>query len=862
MQVTRNTVCQKMGSVPELSLEEFTSHFLPSQKLAPKQLQSVIRMLKKKWRVHTYFPAGACAKKKSRAATWGTRYAPLQADGWTDFAVGPADRTGGERAIYRDLVDIHGQIVQCCLEVDGQGKLKQSTSLESLGTQSLPSEKFNTSMPDGVHQITADLGGELDWDSTVVPEEYKILKGQAQGPSRAEETVPTFSQTATGLKLDNAMKVLWSMHHIMRTDPRRRFTFGITFANTEVCLWHYNHSVVIKSQPFDLNANARALIDVYSRFAFATWEELGYDSKIELIRSPTPPSGPKPPDQYRITICGHRYITVKAISNQSAENGIGRCTRVWAAYREGEDKSQLYAMKDSWLEEGRETEYNIYQDIMQAIDAYDWDRRCHKPMKRKKLAGYKGAEPIDPRYGLSKEERKAFFIPIYEGEKVEVAPGVLDNTEKVIGRGYVFPCPKDRLVYSVCEGAVLAGAQGSVLVGVAGNSETITDYPRQDKGRFLNDIPAREHHRLVMAVGKKLLAVKETKATFSTIKDACYALFILHTMGYLYRDISSGNILQYKGQGVLADLEYVKAATALQTHKQRTGTADFVAVEVVNGEFLTESSVEKGVLAVLTGRSKDNKDDPASQNDESSSDEDASSEEEEEDAPVARSVDGRHLVWRFREAHDLESIWWLVLWILFRHHAAGVGALPHDYDPTAQLKRYNSMFPHYHFSTAIERVGVLVFERHLVAALQLLLPEWRTAMAARLKEIRILLKEIYDDYQGKPPHPATWFLVHEMCAAGERIQGSLAPIAQETSEDVIAHTKRIPRAPLDTAGTQDSNRSTRSKRGRQDVQASADSTESQPKRKKADAGKASTSQGTRRSGRLNGQGMGSIELQQ
>ena len=137
------------------------------------------------------------------------------------------------------------------------------------------------------------------------------------------------------------------MHRIICTDPRRRFTFGITFANTEACLWHYSHAVVVVSKPFDLNVNAKTLIDVYSRFAFAAREELGFDPKIELIRSPTPPLGPKPPHQYGITICGHRYITVYTISNQSAENGIGRCTRVWAAYREGEDENQLYAIKDS-----------------------------------------------------------------------------------------------------------------------------------------------------------------------------------------------------------------------------------------------------------------------------------------------------------------------------------------------------------------------------------------------------------------------------------------------------------------------------------------------------------------------------------
>ncbi|KAI5897150.1 uncharacterized protein SCHCODRAFT_02534119 [Schizophyllum commune H4-8] len=857
MAATRETVCAKMGSVPEIPLEDFISYFLPSQKLDAGQLKTVFDKLTQEWHVHQDLPAGDCAKRKSCAAIWASDNAPLSVDDqhrtfWTGYVRAPAELSGSARVDYSDLVAIHGQIIQCCTEVDGSKTLKQMTTLKNNATRSLASHELPLSMPDGVHLLTTDLAEEFDWHDVVVAEEYMYLRDCAESgiwdiDMDVEEPHPTETQQ----KLENAKRVLWCMHQTLCTDPRRRFAFGITFANTEVRLWHYSHAVVVVSKPFDLDVNAKTLIDVYSRFAFATREELGFDPKIELIRSPTSPSRLEAPHQYRITVRGHRYITVNIISNQSADNGIGRCTRVWAAYREGEDTKKLYAIKDCWLEEGRKTEYDIYQDLMQAIDAYDWERCCHKPMKRKKLADYKGAEPIDPRYGLSKEERKAFFIPIYEGEKVEIAPGVYDNTEKVIGRGYVFPCPSDRLVYSVYEGAVLAGAQGSVLVGVAGNSDT-TDYPRQSKGRFLRDIPAREHHRLVMAVGRKLLEVKETKATFSTIKDASYALFILHAMGYLYRDISSGNILQYKGQGVLADIEYVKAATALQTHKQRMGTADFVAVEVVNGEFLTEPSVRKGVLAILTGRFKDSKGDPASQDDEPSSDEDASSEEEEEDAPVALPIDGRQLEWRFREAHDLESIWWLVLWILFRHHAIGVGALPSDYDPVAQLNRYNSMFPHYHFSTAIERVGVLLFERHLVAALQLLLPEWRKAMTARLKEIRILLKEIYDDCQGKPPHPVTWFLVHEMCAAGERIQGSLAPIAEETL-DVVAHTDRIPRETLDTVDTQGSHRATRIKRRRQDMQSSADSTESQPKRKKTGAGKASTSQGPRRSVRLNGQ---------
>ena len=45
-------------------------------------------------------------------------------------------------------------------------------------------------------------------------------------------------------------------------------------------------------------------------------------------------------------------------------------------------------------------------------------------------------------------------------------------------------------------------------------------------------------------------------------------------MGYVYRDVSAGNILRYKGQGVLTDLEYVAPAAALQAYNMRVVCID------------------------------------------------------------------------------------------------------------------------------------------------------------------------------------------------------------------------------------------------------------------------------------------------
>ena len=93
--------------------------------------------------------------------------------------------------------------------------------------------------------------------------------------------------------------------------------------------------------------------------------------------SPDRTNGKRWKNQYRIMVCGESYITVKTLANQGAENGFGSCTRVFRAYKESDklidaDKRQYYAIKDNWLERGLRTEYEIYKDIMQRIEAHDW----------------------------------------------------------------------------------------------------------------------------------------------------------------------------------------------------------------------------------------------------------------------------------------------------------------------------------------------------------------------------------------------------------------------------------------------------------------------------------------------------------
>ncbi|KAL1747729.1 hypothetical protein HDZ31DRAFT_80291 [Schizophyllum fasciatum] len=773
----RDAICARIGAVPELPIDDFIRHFLPSQRLLPTDTDSVIKMLKEKWRKHAYFPNSSFAEKLERAQAWRT----------------------------------------------------------SNGNRALPSQKTNTAMPDdGVHQITVDNGGDFDWDSSVVVEEYKTMKDCAQrgtdsevASQEADFEVPEPSRSATQLHIDNSKKVIWSMHHILRTDPRRRFTFGITFANTDVRLWHHSRAAIVVSASFDFNKSARTLIDIYSRFAFASLEELGYDLTMKLLHD-HPALDPKeqPSDQYRIHASGVNYITTGVLSNQAAENGFGRCTRVFRAYKEedaAKNPKTFYAIKDSWLEKGRRTEFAIYQDIINAVGGHDW-KASHEPAPAlRRLISYTSQKPADPFYDLSAEERKLFFIPIIAGGKVH-AGGVIDDTHTVIGRGYDFPLD-GRKVYSVWDTAVLTAKQGSVLTGVIGNDH-LTGHPKQTSGIFLRAIPAREHHRIVMEEGQKLLDDMDIKSVFSTVKDAAYALFILHSVGFLYRDISAGNILRHAGRGVLADLEYVRSVGELQSHNMRTGTADFAAVEVVRGDFLVAPALQPGGYHFP---------DP----------EDL----EDELAPIP-SVDTS--VWRYRDAHDLESIYWLVLWILLRHNTSRT--VPSSYDPIKKMNRYNEIFPHSAFSTDPGREDVLRNDRVLCAALKLLPTEWQR-MANPIRELRNELMAIYEhNEKGKPLPPTMWALVNF-------IPGSFTPpIIDDGLNRIYRRAQRASKTVRSRGGgTQESAGSSGSKRTRQDMQSAGTSDAAKqssapvqplPKKKKS-APNDAVAQPPRRSTRLN-----------
>ncbi|KIP06421.1 hypothetical protein PHLGIDRAFT_118977, partial [Phlebiopsis gigantea 11061_1 CR5-6] len=106
----------------------------------------------------------------------------------------------------------------------------------------------NHSRPDCVGRLSSASGDfyERQWTDVAVPGEFKK------------------ANTLDGLR-DDTTKVIRSMRHIMREDPRRRFVFGFTIEQCQMRLWLVSRSDVLVSFAIDVHKHHRRVIEFFLR---------------------------------------------------------------------------------------------------------------------------------------------------------------------------------------------------------------------------------------------------------------------------------------------------------------------------------------------------------------------------------------------------------------------------------------------------------------------------------------------------------------------------------------------------------------------------------------------------------------------
>jgi hypothetical protein len=75
--------------------------------------------------------------------------------------------------------------------------------------------------------------------------------GCADQPVRREDALSPFVITISSL-FQNRSKVVWSGHQILRTDPRRLWTTGLTVEKVNARVWYFDRMVVLVSEPFNI----------------------------------------------------------------------------------------------------------------------------------------------------------------------------------------------------------------------------------------------------------------------------------------------------------------------------------------------------------------------------------------------------------------------------------------------------------------------------------------------------------------------------------------------------------------------------------------------------------------------------------
>ncbi|PPQ85559.1 hypothetical protein CVT25_006729 [Psilocybe cyanescens] len=447
--------------------------------------------------------------------------------------------------------------------------------------------------------------------------------------------VPVEQKVATTEEklIDNNQKILSANVQIMNDDTRRMFTFGITIEADQMTLWYHSRSHSAVSKSFNFVKDPERLIKVFMSFLFATEVELGYNPMVERRSDGK--------HIYRILQADKKtfrfYRTVKLISGYRTNNITGRMPRVWLveSYDPVTQKvGEKLVLKDVWLDSNAATERQIQNSIFEDIEAFgDGEAPSDSPglsaiwSERKDL--------------IRSRDYQQLFLTI----KDDYADGVVSKT---IAPGAQ---RKQRLFSSPMKAYT---SKQTATRPEAGQSHPIHSAVAEDLYRAYE--PKKQYWVVFKEVCRSVGELRTLGEFIDVIQQAHIALQLLYCAGWVHRDISSGNILAYRQDlndakipwgGKLMDLEYAKKFPLPEDYEAavdpKTGTPFFMASEILAKTPLYHPGTTAPQRAASPNMFKPK---PTIEQTEANI----------TGPPMAPVV--------HNFLHDLESLWWLILWTL------------------------------------------------------------------------------------------------------------------------------------------------------------------------------------------------------
>ncbi|CAE6532644.1 unnamed protein product [Rhizoctonia solani] len=555
---------------------------------------------------------------------------------WGCLPVNPSASLEKEDVTFKFLENVASAIIASNL-----GGAELHIELKAAGQINPVGPRHNKSRPDGYfHIIEGSTQGTVRWADIIMPMEFK-------------------NEYSTKNQGDDFAKVMWSMHHIMRNDPRRRYVHGLTCEDTKARLWFNNRSDVVVSQEFDINKDWKHLVRIFLSIIMAPLVDLGYDLDVVEV---APPHDENSEPSYDITIRNpdteqeNVYRTIGIISDVGADSAIGRGTRVWKVQRleNGLPVGPIYALKDVWVNEDRDPEHAIVKEIRQQ-------------------------QPDYSQYFLT-------FIDYGFAPLNPSRPEVLDSTHRTQGRPIdLKPTGKVlRLlvvpIHSSRSQSQKTSSASRHSLGQSGDTPNPKLEGYRDFG-YLSRYPRLHYRAVFREIGDPVHELGSFSTVFTAIQGGWEGLHAIHLCTRVHRDVSSGNILFVPGsdafpeRGVIMDLEYSKATNdTKRSHDVKTGTAAFMATEVAASRHHRLESLRRtppSDISVFIPPPR-----------ESLKKGDKNPMRGMQPLPPLRPLPP----FRHNPLHDMESIWWLCLWITFYLVPTSIQS------SDAQLKNYHEIF--------------------------------------------------------------------------------------------------------------------------------------------------------------------------
>ncbi|KAI0072498.1 hypothetical protein K474DRAFT_1711527 [Panus rudis PR-1116 ss-1] len=456
------------------------------------------------------------------------------------------------------------------------------------------------------------------------------VQNHTQGDSCSAQARPTPKQPAPETAKANAWRfvavpvegktaanatalgqILRYQRQVFLNEYSRRFTYSMVFANRFVTAYLTDRSGTMGSHRFNMHEEPKKFIRLIAGLEFKSPQDLGWDPTMKLVPESTnwsrldevvlketydvdpesPTDGahhlviqmPKPDAKKHASYDKNSemesFVIDKPISLNRGRVIIGRATRIWSAWKVDdmhlpEGKREVYVVKDTWRDERRGTEGELYAQIHEArvsLGVAELHSYCVVKLRS-------GDEILEDSTKNIRRDLEVQGLPLCldtkELRRAENRANVAEHSPK-----------HDSHVTTQYTGH---------LDEIPEDDERFTRQPNDSNEREIALPPQnRVHSRLVLSTyGHPVKYFDSCLELVQAMKDAIEGHRDAYKAGVLHRDISVGNILivdnrakmRTKKVGALIDFDngISLKPDRLPVHDdQLSGTMPFVSAELL-----------------------------------------------------------------------------------------------------------------------------------------------------------------------------------------------------------------------------------------------------------------------------------------